>query len=77
MFRVKQYTFALISAAAFNCNCLFFQLLGELGILKKKHVAVHKDLEDQKQSISSMNSEQSRLETVIKVSIKMLSFSSY
>lgn len=36
--------------------------------MKKKHVAVHKDLEDQKQSISSMNSEQSRLETVIKAS---------
>ena len=42
------------------------KLLGELGILKKKHFAVHKDLEDQKSSISSMNSEQSRLETVIK-----------
>ncbi len=36
--------------------------------MKKKHVAVHNDLEDQKQSISSMNSEQSRLETVIKAS---------
>ena len=45
------------------------QLLGELGILKKKHIAVHKDLEDQKQSISYMNSEHSRLETVIKVKI--------
>ena len=42
------------------------KLLGELGILKKKHFAVHKDLEEQKTSISSMNSEQSRLETVIK-----------
>merc|ERR1711874_722178 len=36
------------------------KLLGELGILKKKHFAVHKDLEEQKTSISSMNSEQSR-----------------
>ena len=40
--------------------------------MKKKHVAVHKDLEDQKQSITSMNSEQSRLENVIKVSSKII-----
>ena len=49
-----------------------------MGILKKKHVAVHKDLEDQKQSINFMNSEHSRLENVIKVGIvfimKMLQF---
>ena len=52
----------------FQNNCSYIlKLLGELGILKKKHVAVHKDLEDQKQSINFMNSEHSRLENVIKV----------
>ena len=50
-------------------DTFILQLLGELGILKKKHIAVHKDLEDQKQSISYMNSEHSRLETVIKVKV--------
>ena len=50
-------------------DTFILQLLGELGILKKKHIAVHKDLEDQKQSISYMNSEHSRLETVIKVKL--------
>ena len=50
-------------------DIFILQLLGELGILKKKHIAVHKDLEDQKQSISYMNSEHSRLETVIKVKV--------
>ena len=50
-------------------DIFILQLLGELGILKKKHIAVHKDLEDQKQSISYMNSEHSRLETVIKVKL--------
>ena len=75
LFRVKQYLSTLhLVASAFNCNHLFLQLLGELGILKKKHVAVHKDLEDQKQSISSMNSEQSRLENVIKVSSKIFKY---
>jgi chromosome segregation ATPase len=39
---------------------------GELGILKKKHIGVHKDLEDQKTGIHSMQAEQTRLEIVIK-----------
>ena len=42
------------------------KLRGELGILKKKHLGVHKDLEDQKTSITSMFTEHSRLEVVIK-----------
>lgn len=39
---------------------------GELGILKKKHVGVHKDLEEQKTGLHSMQAEQNRLEIVIK-----------
>ena len=44
----------------------FANFRGELGILKKKHIGIHKDLEDQKTGIHSMQAEQNRLEIVIK-----------
>ena len=42
------------------------RLRGELGILKKKHNVLGKDLTDQKGNIQTMNQEQHRLESIIK-----------
>ena len=41
------------------------RLRGELGILKKKHSALNKDLTDQKENISGLTANLSKLETKI------------